>query len=288
MAGADRFHSVEACLMSRGRSFHSVEACLMSRGRSFHSVEACLMSRGRSFHSVEACLMSRQIVPQCGSLSDEQGQIVPQCGSLSDVQGQIVPQCGGLSDEQGQIVPQCGSLSDEQGQIVPQCGACLMSRGRSFHSVEACLMSRGRSFHICHQLTLGGQGKVLDKFACGPQPLLQVLVFLDIERAGAHRRGHPTIRREVSYLTEVFHQLAESWQVADEGGQVAEPKLTTRGRSDDSKSRRLHSSLVPAMAPGGTSALSLRLLPPPRPSGTFTTFELGASQPSFTYGDTKD
>ncbi|KAF3844295.1 hypothetical protein F7725_007458 [Dissostichus mawsoni] len=134
--------SVEACLMSRGRSFHRADrstvwdlsdeqgqivpqcgACLMSRGRSFHSVETCLMSRGRSFHSVEACLMcrGRSFHSPTGEVSEYTATIIDEtlregkkgrhkCGSLSDVQGQIVPQCGDLSDEQGQIVPQCGGL----------------------------------------------------------------------------------------------------------------------------------------------------------------------------------
>lgn len=57
------------------------------------------------------------------------------------------------------------------------------------------------------------------------------------------------------------------------GGQVAEPKLTTRGRSDDSKSRSLHSPPF----------WILMVLLHRGPSGTFTTLELGASQPSFTW-----
>lgn len=66
------------------------------------------------------------------------------------------------------------------------------------------------------------------------------------------------------------------------GGQVAEPKLTTRGRSDDSKSRRWHSPPFRILAPGETLVILLMLLLHRGPSGTFTNLELGASQPSFT------
>lgn len=69
------------------------------------------------------------------------------------------------------------------------------------------------------------------------------------------------------------------------GGQVAEPKLTTRGRSDDSKSRRRHSSPLRFLAPGNMLVILLIVLLRRRPSGTFTSLELGASQPSFTWGD---
>lgn len=71
------------------------------------------------------------------------------------------------------------------------------------------------------------------------------------------------------------------------GGQVAEPKLTTRGRSDEPKSRRRHSSPFRILAAVGTLITLLRLLLHGGPSGNFTTLELGASQPSFTYGDTQ-
>lgn len=71
------------------------------------------------------------------------------------------------------------------------------------------------------------------------------------------------------------------------GGQVAEPKLTTKGRSDDSKSRRRHSSSVWILAPRATLVTLLMALFHRGPSGTFTTLEFGASQPSFTWGGKK-
>lgn len=80
---------------------------------------------------------------------------------------------------------------------------------------------------VSHQLALRWQGKVLNEFARRSEPLLQVLMLPDIERARAHRRGHPAIwrvslinvhKQEISYITEVLHQLPESRQVADEGG----------------------------------------------------------------------
>lgn len=70
------------------------------------------------------------------------------------------------------------------------------------------------------------------------------------------------------------------------GGQVAEPKLTTRGRLDDSKSRRWHSIPLQRLAPGSTLVMLLMLLQR-APSGTLTSLEFGASQPSFTYGQKK-
>lgn len=70
------------------------------------------------------------------------------------------------------------------------------------------------------------------------------------------------------------------------GGQVAEPKLTTRGRLDDSKSRRWHSIPLQRLAPGSMLVMLLMLLQR-APSGTLTSLEFGASQPSFTYGQKK-
>lgn len=70
------------------------------------------------------------------------------------------------------------------------------------------------------------------------------------------------------------------------GGQVAEPKLTTRGRLDDSKSRRWHSIPLQRLAPGNTLVILLILFQR-GPSGTLTSLEFGASQPSFTWGHKK-
>lgn len=80
---------------------------------------------------------------------------------------------------------------------------------------------------VGHQLALRRQGKVLNEFLCSSEPLLQALMLPDVKRALAHGRGHPAIRwvslinvhqQKISYITEVLHQLPESWQVADERG----------------------------------------------------------------------
>lgn len=91
---------------------------------------------------------------------------------------------------------------------------------------------------VSHQLALWWQWKVLNEFLCSPEPLLHVLVFPDIERARTHGGCHPAIgwvsfvnvhQQKISHITELLHQPAESWQVADEGGSGGWAKVDHQG-----------------------------------------------------------